>query len=356
MIDGIAEKIKKMESRKAEFGKQVRENSSSLVQDSDFFLEDEIISQVSREKLDGIEIIGIDGGIVKEELVGADVVLTRAVAACFNFEDGKLSSSKYVPNRNPDPEPHVYEGLDRREFRVISSLLRVKKEAELVLNVLKRDPEVVLMDGSIVPHNSDKPSKGSQAYEVYKEVLEIYEKIYSEAHKRGVLLAGIVEDSRDRKVCNSLKNCVDSEKYQELFSKTRDLDLIEKFLEKGERTSVMRYSKEEENHPILSDLDFKGNARTFYMRTAENDLPVKIDFLYGEKSEVNISALANQIAEKVLPISTFNRNYGIPSVIIEADQRAKLGKKHISSLKRDLRSQVGDSSIFKDLRRNRRPF
>lgn len=352
MIQDFAKRIKKLEKKKEKLSSSLLEKSTQICNDSDLLIENNIIKEFKPEKFDSAEVIGLDGGIVKEELLGADIVLTRAVAPYFKFKNGKLASSSYIPNRSPKPEPFIIEGLSRQGFQKASSLLRVEKELSLAEKALDEEPDILLLDGSIVPHYRDKPSKSSENFERYERVLETLNKLYKKSKDKKVLLAGVIEDSRNSQICKDFAKHLEDEKSTEMLNKIRDLDLIDKVMEKNSRTSLMKYSEKKEKHPVLRDLESGKDIFSFYLKTAEKDLPVKIDFLSFGRPEREVEKIKNLI----VPISSFNKRYGIPSVIIEADQRAKLSKNNLKAFKKDLRTEVGNLNYFKDLRRNRRPF
>lgn len=352
MIEGIAEKINRFERKRSDLASLFQEYSDEICSEEDSFLEDSFrINTASHEK-GKIKIVGVDGGLVKEELAGVDIALFRAVGTFFTFENGSLSSANYIPCRNPEPEPNVFEGLSRNDFRLASSLKRAKKEVELAVKSLNEDPDILMMDGSIVPFYRNRPAKDSEIYGTYEDALKSYKKLYKTAKRKKILLVGIVEDSRDSKICRILQERLKDvdEDREDFISRVRDSEILDRVLKFKERTSVKRYSSKE--NPVLKDLESEDEIFTFYMKTAKEDLPVKVDFLGLEdpsKDSENISKILNVS-------SSHSKNYGIPSPIIEADLRAKLNGDHLKAFKRDLRSSIPDKSLFRDLRRNRRPF
>ena len=69
-----------------------------------------------------------------------------------------------------------------------------------------------------------------------------------------------------------------------------------------------------------------------------------------------ITKIANDIASKVLAMSMHNETYGFPSILIEADGRARLSERDLDLIYHRLKDKVGDlPSLFK-LRRELRPF
>jgi hypothetical protein len=284
-----------------------------------------------------------------------DVVIARAVAALFGYEDNQLESTAYIPDRSPRPEIiHIESPLDRRAFNISASLLRLKKEIEAAVEVVQEQPDLVLLDGSIVPQYTDRPAEGTEAREIYEEVVELYEEMFEEAVERQVLLAGVIEDSRGTAFGQVLaEQEFLSADAKEVLGKTQDTNILQYMLEKGERTAVMRYTEEYEKHPTLQDIgELSDRVHNFYLKTARNDRPVRVDFL-SLKEPVEA---ANEVASRIMPLCTFSSSYGIPSVIVEADQRAKLSQHDLEMFESRLKSRVGPLPGIENLRRDSRPF
>jgi NurA-like 5'-3' nuclease len=138
----------------------------------------------------------------------------------------------------------------------------------------------------------------------------------------------------------------------DIISKTRDSNLLYYLLEKGERTCVFNYTTDPEHHPIIKEFSkLASKFMSFYIKTAEFDRPVRVDF-FAEKD----------VAEKVERISSFllgtsgHAGYGLPAVLIEADQRAKLSQDDLENFYHELINKAGNISILSRLRRENRPF
>ncbi len=351
-LEKIIETIKAVESKKREIGAYLR-NTNYFVTSDKFVLENSIFLKSEIDPLINKTICGVDGGLVKQELHGIDLILTRAVASFFLFHGGKLESAEYLPSKTPLLEIDTYYSLDRYEFEIISSLLRAKKEVSVAINAIDKNPDIILMDGSIVPHPMDKPPKDSKAVEHYEELIFLYKKLYEKAIENNVLLAGVVEDSRSKNFCNILEERIFlNGKYHEIISRSADTNLLQYILKTGERSFVFKYCKNANEHPTLKNIELGNQIYSFYLKTVKEDNPVRIDFLSG-KDPVKT---AEKISSIIYPISAINSTYGIPSVLIEADQRAKLSSQDLDLIKRTIINKVGPFSGIQELRRNRRPF
>jgi NurA-like 5'-3' nuclease len=143
-----------------------------------------------------------------------------------------------------------------------------------------------------------------------------------------------------------------SAELEKILEKTKDSNLLFYTLNKGERTCIFNFSMNSETHPILKEFEkMKNSFFSFYIKTVEFDRPLRVDFInFGNPIET-----ANKLSG-ILMKTSGHAGYGMPAVLIEADQRAKLSEKDIDMFYSDLISRVGNvSSLFK-MRREMRPF
>jgi hypothetical protein len=131
---------------------------------------------------------------------------------------------------------------------------------------------------------------------------------------------------------------------------------LEKVLGLGERTPVFRYAEPISENTTFSDFSNKAWAdlvNAFYLRTVEFDRPIRVEYLGTESNKI---LTARKIASVILPLSCHNAQYGIPSVLVEADARAKLLDGDIDMIFEQLIEKTGNPMILAKLRRERRPF
>jgi hypothetical protein len=352
-IENAVGQIKGLEEKREKLALFLREAREKVFFSGDV-LERDMIHIVGKTDLEGKIVAGVDGGLSQHAYHGVDLILTRAVAAIFRY--GPRISVDYFPSSIPAPKLIVLsDPYSDDDFVVSSSLERQGGEIEVALKVAEKiKPDVILMDGSIVPHGSDKPSKNSPAWERYQKVFENFRKLYSVEP----LVAGCVEDSRGRRFCEIISeqvlSRVDDPKTEELkkvLEGTRDTNLLFHLLKTGERSFIFRYSKDSENHPVLSDLwEWGDKIYSFYIKTAEFDRPVRVDFVSSSPEKD-----ANKIAEIVLATACHS-SYGIPAPIIEADLRAKLEEKDVLDVHGQLVDKLGIVPSLMKLRRDQRPF
>ena len=148
--------------------------------------------------------------------------------------------------------------------------------------------------------------------------------------------------------CDVISQQVSLNSEQQILLQTaRDTNILSYSLKSKERTFCFPYA--EKNYFILKEFpDFSEIISTFYVRTAEFDRPVRIDFIGGENE-------AEKIASLLLPLVKSSK-YGIPSVLVEADLRAKLSDNDFDIFFSDLKNKVGIISSIFELRREDRPI
>jgi len=314
--------------------------------------------RVEKFEPDGMRISAVDGGIVKRSLHGFDFVLARGVGVCFSYRNGRVYKVDYHPDKMPTPELFVLEALSDIDWIHTTSIVRQRVEIKTAIETLEKlKPDLLLLDGSIIPHYQDRPARLSKVYESYNEMISLYKKLFDMCLSRNVLLAGVVEDSRGTKFCDIVNERILSEvkhpsvpELKDILEKTRDTNLLYWILHEGERTDVFPYSDRAKEHPVMKDFqEFGDRIFSFYMKTAKFDRPIRIDFL-GEEN------LVNKLGSIILSISSHHSGYGLPSVLIEADQVAKLAEEDIENIYEQVLTQTGSlPSIFR-LRRDMRPF
>jgi len=310
------------------------------------------------------DIVGVDGGLVKKSLHGFDCMLTRAVAVCFSYQGGKVKSARYWPSRIPQTEPAIMDAFSDLDWSYYTSIRRAIGEVRAAQGAARAfNPSLVLMDGMIAPHYADKPGKGSPANPAYEELLAEYRKLYGIAPA----LAGVVEDSRSNVFCMHIKEDVLGKvshprvkEIAELLERTRDTSLLYLVMEKGQRSLVFPYTKNASEHPVLRDLGEWGHkVFSFYLKTAQWDRPVRVDFLSkngSPGSSSQVEAEADWIGGSLLAVSGRHARYGMPEPLIEADSIAKIPEPEMEAFYDQVLSLTGNLPSIMRLRREERPF
>ena len=349
-----------MESDRKKVGNFLKDANqfSELTIDEDI-RETKITHQVEPAELNGLKIAGIDGGLVKKSFHGIDLMLLRAVGVIYDYTDGNLKV-EYYPEAMPSPIPRaVNDPLDDLGFELNSNIERQIAEITTATEVLEKyEPDILLLNGSVIPHYTFVPEKGSFVYVNYENMIAAYNKLFETVKDKKTILAGVIEDSRGTRFCEILSKAMNTNfdpnlpaEFKIVLNSTRDTNLLSYVLNHGNRTLVFPYSSETEKHPMLRNFEVAKQIMTFYVRTAEFDRPLRVDFL-ADKGNVDV---ANRIASILLAMAS-NSSYGTPSVIVEADQRAKLSEEDLEIFYHDILNKAGNIESLLQQRRNQRPF
>ncbi|MFX1298643.1 MAG: DNA double-strand break repair nuclease NurA, partial [Promethearchaeota archaeon] len=184
IVKTIADKIIRLEKNRNELSKillKVRAKLSlDLIQNKEIYqdiIESEFIYEVKPIDLYGMQVIGIDGSIVAKSLHGVNLILTRAVAVLFKFGKEK-PIAQYFPNIAPTPNLiYNFDLFSSPEMDILNSLERLQEEIQLAIEVTNRNPDVILLDGSILPLILDKPPSSSSLSQKYFQIIELYENL-----------------------------------------------------------------------------------------------------------------------------------------------------------------------------------
>lgn len=360
-LDEIAEKITYIESKRISIGKLLRKmNDSFRIGPNDEISDSKIIEAISPRKFKKISVLGVDGGIVKHSYHGLDLMLRRAVGVKFSYKNESLEKVDYYPDSNPIPDPRiVLDSFSDFELNSCYSFERQIMEINTTIEAMKKlKSDMVLLDGSIIPHYVPKPDNPILK-EYYEKMIETYKSLFDFSKDKKIVLAGVIEDSRGTKFCDILNRRVlpsmkpeFSREFKLILEKTKDSNLLYYALKKGERTCVFNYSRNPMVHPILREFEKMSDCfSSFYIKTVEFDRPLRVDFLsFGDEKEK-----VNKLCSILLQTSG-HAGYGLPAVLIEADQRAKLTEKDMDMFYFDLINKVGNISSLFRMRREMRPF
>ncbi|MBU5687838.1 MAG: DNA double-strand break repair nuclease NurA [Candidatus Aenigmarchaeota archaeon] len=351
-------RLRNIEKIKELVGKEIRKiNDNFDIGPNEEIPEKKIIVAVDKSMKD-INVVGVDGGIVKASLHGLDLLAYRAVGVNFIYKNGSLIKIDYHPSSIPEPDrATIIEALSEIDLAYCFNFIRQTKEIEIAIESLEKfKPDMILLDGSVIPHYITKPDN-EFAKEYYKRLIEKYKEFFESI--KDTVVAGVIEDSRGNKFCDILIRRVFSflqdvlpKESVDIIAKSRDSNVLHYILKKSERTCVFNYTSDPEHHPIIKEFNKMADKfMSFYLRTAEFDRPIRVDFIANDEP----TKLADKISEFLISTSG-HAGYGLPAVLIEADQRAKLTQEDLENFYHDLINKAGNISIIFKLRRENRPF
>jgi len=293
-------------------------------------------------------VAAVDSGIAGEELHGFDFLLMRTVGVVFDYEKNRVASHRYFPSALPKMEYDVRSGLDSHDVMWHKSLFRLRGELSCANRLIaEHSPSYLLMDGSIAPLLSDKPSEESEIKPLYAEVVGEYQRLYETAWEKGCCLLGVIKDSRSKRFIEIVRRHAENEQG---FAHSADTAFLFFMLEAGERTCSFSYASSPQKHNVLKDLGrWSEKILAFYLKPVKEDRPLRVEFLSGQKA-------FGEIASFVHSLSCLHKAYAYPAILIEADLRAALSCDEFERAYGDLFSRLGAGSSLMRLRRNIRPF
>lgn len=377
MLSRLVEEIERVEITRNQFGsvmKQIK-NSINLGRFPAIAantLDTQFVTHINQTNLAGLTIAGVDGGLVKKNFRSMDLILTRAIGVIFQFGLESSPNVEFYPDPFPEPiiKP-VMISLSSSELDQYASLERITAELRVTLSIMDEfHTDIILVDGSLLYHPRDRPPSGSLAYEKFQETIALYRQIYHKARKKRTTLVGIVKDTRSTRVVGiigeilphiirdpAIFELMQGIDYRWLLKISRDSDILDTFLEEGERTFSFRYSVEfPENTGFLSE-DIKEWASSIwvtYLKTARDDSPLRLEIFGSDNDQP--SEMINKALSAILPVSCHHPEYGLPSPIVEADTRARIGNNETRFILDRILALSGLTYSSLEKRRSRNPF
>jgi len=377
MLSKLVEEIEHIEVTRTRFGEVLRKVKKKIdlgkfPSVASNIIDMHLTTKIKSTTLAGLRIVGVDGGLVRKRFRSMDLLLTRGIAVLFHFGPEEGPVVDFFPDAFPEPKIRpLMLTLSSAELDQLASLERIAAELRVTLSVLEEfRPYLILLDGSLFYHPRDRPQSGSIVYEKFQEVLSLYKQLYNKARKKQTILVGIVKDSRSTRVATTMGEILphiirepeifemmQGVDYRWLLKISRDCDLLDTFLEEGERSFVFRYSSELQLNTSNLSEDLSSWAPSIwvtYLKTARDDLPLRIEFL-SEEDEVDTSKIDAALSA-ILPLSSQHPEYGIPAPILEADARAKITTNETRLVIDRLMALSGLTYMALEKRRSRNPF
>jgi hypothetical protein len=378
MLSKLVEEIEHIEVTKTRFGEVLR-NVKKKIDLSKFpavasnIIDMQLTTKIKPTTLSGLRIVGVDGGLVRKRFRSMDLILTKSIAVIFHFGPEEGPTVDFFPEAFPEPKIRpLMLTLSSVEIDQLASLERIAAELRVTLSVLEEfRPYLILFDGSLFYHPRDRPQSGSIVYEKFQEVLALYKQLYTKARKKQSILVGIVKDSRSTRVATTMGEILphiirkpeifemmQGVDYRWLLGISRDCDILDTFLEEGERSFVFRYSSELQhstNNPSEDIFSWASSIWVTYLKTARDDLPLRIEFLSDDEDDIDTKKIDAALSA-ILPLSSQHPEYGIPTPILEADARAKITVNETRLVIDRLMALSGLTYISLEKRRSRNPF
>lgn len=274
----------KLDEAEFDFIIKARQEARKVVEYYQNYLEEAKNIEIPLLELKGVKqvrkIAALDGGERLKSLVASNVIVVRAGGGIFEMERKirkKIMHDIFITSMTHD--------VDR-----FSNLIRDILEFRIALRLLEEDPEVLIMDGSligyvtrglpnhVVGHLSDKtvqPGPLKEYIEAYKQYLKNYDKILQVCKKKKILLIGASKDSRVHYLVNKYKLNPTLTDYSLLKLKMKTPSVTEPMVIgiKWQNETLADFVNEQ--NYLQSEL---ANFYTCYFKLKGEALPIRIDF------------------------------------------------------------------------------
>jgi hypothetical protein len=343
-IDTYLKEIARLNAEKINFCEIISSNNphlSSLPPHLRNLTYDErMFSLLSPHDISGLTIGAVDGGYVSRRLIGFDFFVFRAIAVFSTYTTEGILKTSYLPSKTPPLEVAISDvSLSSIDSENMGSIRRAITELQVAAQVLELETkkvDILLLDGS--PVIKQPLSKNKKILNYYQTYLSILTRLVSKSQESRVKLVWIVKDSRINLFSKFLGQILPfivedlsdilSLDYRAIINRSRDMDLFYYLLKPNTRSLVYYHQFK---MPREFGKDFALYA--FYLKTAPYDIPLRIEVFQSiQRSSSDLIKEVNALAEAILPLSQYNREYGIPAPIVEADARVKIKEAEIDSL------------------------
>ncbi|MHA2091763.1 MAG: DNA double-strand break repair nuclease NurA [Candidatus Kariarchaeaceae archaeon] len=326
------------------------------------WMEEHFIQDINPTVTPITKIGGVDGGLISEAMSGFDIILYRAVGAVFQGIGEKVRAH-YIPNFDPDPQLFFAPALESRyEFNTLSTLLRLYIEYKVALETIeKENPTVLFIDGKVSPMWSDFASNlrsESVIVDIEHDVKTIYKELVSTAISNEVLLCGIIKDSRSRELVRKVMdhipkwvraNNIDPKSikgWRKILPQMIDQTFSSSLLKVNQRTAWMQSSI-----PDWLPRNPRIGIRSCLVRPLQEDTPIRLEIVHQDLNWMN-HAISIALGSLVV-LAKHGMPIAIPTVILEADDRARLSAVHLENTIDQISLELG---IPKHQLRKRRVF
>jgi hypothetical protein len=361
-VQEIAVQVQSLESRKRDFGENLRASPSGLLQEIPERLkkqtpDDKIAIPVSRASITAMTVGAVDGGLIVRRFAGADMLLSRAVGVIVSYNHGGIYRTDYFPSKKGRQELLLENSiLGDIEFDAYTSLLRETLELETASSLLKtakKRIDILLMDGPVIfPRRSFPHPRLNILHERH---IQAFKQLSGAALEHGTLVGWVVKDSRSRRFVQFLGEIIPvvaswipgifgpEIDYRSLIRDCRDIDLLDYMLLAGDRSFALQTS-----HDLTPS--FSINVVATYLKAALFDSPLRLEFIASDPRD--IPRTIERLVGVVLPLSEFHPAYALPAPLVEADARSRIRQGEFQAVMALINSQCH----LRQLKRERSPF
>jgi len=378
----------KIEEIKKEFIKTIQKNKEQLdfsefIEDPQFDIKENVLSnEMIHANIRGLNVVSVDGSSVVKHFMNADFSFLKAICVKYYFYQNDSSNIKYFPDMSGYNNYLVkgnFINMDENNVDAQISMDMNFMEIRLLNDLIENSDnlDLIIIDGSIVPMPINLIfTRNIDISNEYDKLLREYRQLYSNCIDRDIILIGSIKDTRTSALIHSLRSGIQLLKpnksklsdfikinYRQIINYFSDLDFFTRLLNKSERSCIFNCKKDMEKireSGIKREIPnyFPYNFYAYYLKTVKYDTPCRIEFFTNEDYTIEeASNKADLISSIILPISSYNENYGLPIPQIEAHRRAVFKPSEINLLFNNLTRNLSKNGItLLEKRRARRPF
>ncbi|MBN2151706.1 MAG: DNA double-strand break repair nuclease NurA [Candidatus Lokiarchaeota archaeon] len=382
-IDLIASTIVRVEENKSRFAGTLSRSKAAFripvgLKKEYAINDDALASGLALQNPAGMRIGSVDGSVLRESLVGVDIIASKARGVVFKFYTKKPPIVKYFPQEKNENFNlfGIFQNANAQELESFSNAERLLSELELVHAILSAEPhlDMMIIDGSLFIPEIFTSSESYFASRYNKQISDVLKRILETSRQNGTILVGVVKDSIKADFAGTVGRmipaCIDafpafkeflSFDYRQAIQVFKDYDLFYRFLSEGERSFSMRtYPRPGQAIGTATEFDryMKDNDLGLYsymFKAVPMDIPLKVEF-FSTNDRAAVASLVDKSSALLYPLSKINVDYSEPSPQMEAHKRVRIPEQDFKVIIDIIRQKTGFCSTMLQKRRERRPF
>ena len=381
-IETIASTILSYENKKNLFINTLQEIQGKFEFSEEFMnrydIKDECITRdIILRDLGGMKIASVDGSILRESMLGMELIASKSRGAVFRFYKEKSPVVRYYPidrNQNLNIQG-IFRNTSKKEVEFLTNAERLLSELKLIYQIIKDEKylDMMILDGSLylpeIFNSNDNYSKSPYN----KKITQLLINILNICRERDTIVVGVLKDSIRSRLSTILRYLIPYEikrdgrfkkflefNYPQILNLFKDYDLFYRLLGAGQRTFAMQiYPGQEENKPktlFERYLDVKDiGLYSYLIKCVPMDVPLCIEF-FSQNKKYKVMEIIKKSSSLLYPLSTIVFNYSEPSPQMEAHKRVKISEYEFKLLVDVIRNKTGFCSSLLPKRRDRKPL
>jgi hypothetical protein len=381
-IDMISSTILKIEENKAKFANTLALLKPDFIFPTAFkkgndIIDNTLVVNLALQNPAGMRIGAVDGSVLRESLIGADIIASKARGVVFRFYTKKPPVVKYFPREKNENFNlfGIFQGTNNQELESFTNAERLLSELELVHSIISTEShlDMMIIDGSLLIPEIFNGNENFYANKYSRQISEILIKILKVCRENDTMLVGVMKDSAKMDfgtiIGKLISVCMDSHPvckkflefdYRQALQVFKDYELFFRFLKEGERTFAMKEFPRAEEFIPSTDFEryLKNNdlaLYTYIFKAVPMDIPLKVEF-FAKNQPNGIKTIVERTSSLLYPLSKVNIDYSEPSPQMEAHKRVKIPEQDFKVIIEIMRQKTGFCSTLMQKRRDRRPF